>query len=41
MDKIGQMLPNATTRFVRVDMDTALQARKDRATQMQSIRDAL
>ena len=31
MDLIGQMQPHTPTRFVKVDMETALQARKDRA----------
>jgi biotin-dependent carboxylase-like uncharacterized protein len=41
MDLIGQLQPNTTTRFVRVDMPTALQARADRARQIDRIRAAL
>jgi biotin-dependent carboxylase-like uncharacterized protein len=38
MDLIGQMQPHTRTRFVRVDMETALQARKDGSRHMDRIR---
>lgn len=41
MDLIGQMQPNTPTRFVKVDMETALQARADRAGLLSRIREAL
>jgi biotin-dependent carboxylase-like uncharacterized protein len=41
MDLIGQLQPNTPTRFVRVDMATALQARADRARQVDHIRASL
>jgi biotin-dependent carboxylase-like uncharacterized protein len=41
MDLIGQMQPNTPTRFVKVDMATALRARADRAGQIERIRAAL
>jgi len=41
MDLIGQMQPNTPTRFVKVDMDTALQARADRNKLLGGIRAAL
>jgi biotin-dependent carboxylase-like uncharacterized protein len=41
MDLIGQLQPNTPTRFVRVDMASALQARTDRARQIDRIRAAL
>lgn len=41
MDLIGQLQPNAPTNFVKVDMDTALQARADRAKLLDRIRLAL
>lgn len=41
MDLIGQMQPNTPTRFVKVDMDTALQARADRKKLLGTIRSAL
>ena len=41
MDLIGQLQPNTPTRFVRVDMPSALQARADRARQIDRIRAAL
>jgi biotin-dependent carboxylase-like uncharacterized protein len=41
MDLIGQLQPNTPTRFVRVDMATALQARADRARQFDRIRASL
>lgn len=41
MDLIGQLQPNTPTRFVKVDMDQALAARKDRAALIDTIRAAL
>lgn len=41
MDLIGQLQPHMSTRFLRVDMDTALVARQDRAKTMNAIRDTL
>ncbi|MEO3428936.1 biotin-dependent carboxyltransferase family protein [Pelagibius sp. CAU 1746] len=41
MDLIGQLQPHTPVQFVRVDMDTALAARHDRAAVMNAIRDAL
>ncbi|MGO4450398.1 biotin-dependent carboxyltransferase family protein [Phyllobacterium sp. TAF24] len=41
MDVIGQMQPNTPTRFVEVDMNTALAARADRAVLLRRIRHAL
>jgi biotin-dependent carboxylase-like uncharacterized protein len=41
MDLIGQLQPNAPTRFVKVDMDAALQARTDRARLLSEIRSVL
>ncbi|MFN7009102.1 MAG: biotin-dependent carboxyltransferase family protein [Allorhizobium sp.] len=38
MDLIGQLQPHTPTRFVKVDMETALTARKDRATLINRIR---
>ncbi|TNB48852.1 biotin-dependent carboxyltransferase [Martelella lutilitoris] len=38
MDLIGQLQPHSPTRFVKVDMDTALAARKDRAALIEKIR---
>jgi biotin-dependent carboxylase-like uncharacterized protein len=38
MDLIGQMQPHTKTRFVKVDMDSALAARKDRANLVNQIR---
>lgn len=38
MDLIGQLQPHTPTRFVKVDMETALQARKDRKAQVDSLR---
>ncbi len=38
MDLIGQMQPHTPTRFVKVDMETALQARKDRAALVRQIK---
>lgn len=41
MDLIGQLQPNTPTRFVKVDMAGALQARSDRAVLLGRIRQAL
>lgn len=41
MDLIGQLQPNTPTRFVKVDMAGALQARADRAGLLDRIREAL
>lgn len=41
MDLIGQLQPHMPVKFVKVDMDTALQAREDRATLMNRIRAVL
>ena len=41
MDLIGQLQPNTPTRFIRVDMQTALEARAVQAKQLQEIRRAL
>ena len=41
MDLIGQLQPHMPVRFVEVDMETALQARADRAELMNRIREAL
>ncbi|TCT09884.1 biotin-dependent carboxylase-like uncharacterized protein [Tepidamorphus gemmatus] len=41
MDLIGQMQPHTETRFVEVDMATALKARHDREAGLQKVRDAL
>ena len=41
MDLIGQLQPHTPTRFVKVDMDAALQARHDRQTLLAKVRDAL
>jgi len=38
MDLIGQLQPNVETQFVRVDMDTALSARRDRANALDKVR---
>lgn len=38
MDLIGQLQPHTPTCFVKVDMETALQARKDRKAQVDSLR---
>ncbi|ATN36699.1 allophanate hydrolase (plasmid) [Rhizobium sp. ACO-34A] len=38
MDLIGQLQPHMPTRFVKVDMEAALQARKDRKAMVDSIR---
>ena len=41
MDLIGQLQPHVPVRFIKVDMDTALDARHDRASQIDAIRAAL
>ncbi len=41
MDLIGQLQPNTETRFVEVDMETALAARASRRETLAAIRDAL
>jgi biotin-dependent carboxylase-like uncharacterized protein len=41
MDLIGQMQPNTPTRFVKVSMEEALQARADRALLLNRVRDCL
>ena len=40
MDLIGQLQPNTPTRFVEVEMDAALVARKDRSAMLDRIREA-
>jgi len=41
MDLIGQMQPNTPTRFIKVSMAQALQARADRATLLHTVRNLL
>ena len=41
MDLIGQLAPNTPTRFVKVNMHTALAARKERAAMLDRVREAL
>jgi biotin-dependent carboxylase-like uncharacterized protein len=41
MDLIGQLQPHTETKFVKVNMETALSARRDRAATIESIRDAV
>lgn len=41
MDLIGQMQPNTPTRFVRVDMDSALAARAENAARLGKVKEAL
>lgn len=41
MDLIGQLQPNTPSKFVRVDMETALQARKDRHGLLDQVRAVL
>ena len=41
MDRIGQMQPNTRTRFVQVDMPTALAARAARRARLSALRTAL
>lgn len=41
MDLIGQLQPNVDTQFVKVDMDAALSARRDRANALDKVRSHL
>jgi allophanate hydrolase subunit 2 len=41
MDLIGQLQPNTPTRFVKVDLKGALQARKDRTALLNQVRNLL
>lgn len=41
MDLIGQLQPHTKTRFIRVEMDEALAARKDRAAMLDKVRQSL
>ena len=41
MDLIGQLQPNTPTRFVKVDMDAALAARRDRSSVLDRIRETV
>ena len=41
MDHVGQSAPNITTRFVEVDLQTALQARRDRTARLHALREAV
>ena len=41
MDLIGQLQPHTPTRFVKVNLDTALAARRDRSSMLEGIREAL
>ncbi len=41
MDQVGQSAPNITTRFVEVDLEDALQARRDQVTQADRLREVL
>lgn len=41
MDLIGQLQPHTPTRFVKIDMETALRARHDRAALLAQVRSAL
>jgi biotin-dependent carboxylase-like uncharacterized protein len=41
MDLVGQMQPHTPTRFVEVDMDTALRARQERRTLVDQVRETL
>lgn len=41
MDLIGQLQPNTEMRFIKVDMETALNARKDRSAVLDEIRKAI
>ena len=41
MDLIGQLQPNTPTRFVAVDMETALEARAERNATLAAVRDAV
>ena len=41
MDHVGQSAPNITTRFVEVDLETALGARRDRTARLGALREAV
>lgn len=41
MDLIGQLQPNVSVKFVEVDMDTALEARKKQAQQLEQVREVI
>ncbi|MFK8035259.1 MAG: biotin-dependent carboxyltransferase family protein [Hyphomicrobiales bacterium] len=41
MDLIGQLQPNIETKFVKVNMHTALSARRERATKLENVRFSL
>lgn len=41
MDLIGQLQPNVETKFIKVNMHTALSARRDRAALLDNVRQAL
>ncbi|MCY3925031.1 MAG: allophanate hydrolase, partial [bacterium] len=41
MDDVAQSAPNNTTRFVEVDLDGALEARRQRADRFEALREAL
>ena len=41
MDHVGQSAPNITTRFVEVDLETALGARRDRTARIEALREAV
>jgi len=41
MDLIGQLQPNMQVKFVKVDMDQALAARKSRAHLLEKVRESL
>ena len=41
MDHVGQSAPNTTTRFTEVDLETALQARRDRTARLGALREAV
>jgi len=41
MDLIGQLQPHTETRFVKVNMHTALSARRERAAAIENMRQAL
>ncbi len=41
MDLIGQLQPHVPTKFVSVDMETALSARHDRQASLEKVREAL
>ena len=41
MDRVGQSAPNITTRFVEVDLEAALGARRDRTARLHGLREAV